>query len=841
MARPETLFDRYRRRGDLAALAAVFDRTAPELLRIAMHFARHPAEAEDLLQETFLTAIVRADAYDAERPLVPWLVGILRNHAHTQGRRARRALGLAGTGPEAVDASADAWMDVEWSEAIEEAVDTLPEPYRQVLVLRLRHDRAPAEIAVLLDRSPATVRSQIHRGLDLLRRRLPPDRRSPALAALPVGGGLAAIRERVVAHGAQLAVAPAVGALPLVLGGLAVKKALVATGVLVAFLATTTTLWVSRPEPASSSLDGPAPDVRGSNEVGVSPTLVGAPRPDRAEAANRPGLATAGVGAGAWPPDLPIPADKGSVAGRIRFADGTPLVGARVALWGSVSAEAITDAQGRYHIHAEWVHPRAVFLRLGRDDQPDSLGLILSSDVEMRGGALVMRDVVLDRGIDLESVVVDAYTGKPVGDVNVVLRRQPLGTLQARAGFLRTDAEGRFRFPYVPHATYTLELSREGYQAVESTFEVGVEGLPPELSLEPARALVIQLENLPEDALGMELRCRLARTDGSPFSISSTTTIARDGMMRLDAPEPGAYRLSIARSSRLPHLERDIQVPEGRIPLITWRLEPSARVTGTVTNDRGDPLSGGHVDMGRSSASAPTDADGAFEIPFVPAGSQTARVRFDRASIVFGQIDVPTGSARIDLRAPGTASIAMRVLVRGSALDGMRGGVQIKDESNVEVASGRPDPQGRIHVPLLAAGSYEVLVWSGSTEPHVVAFELAAAEAKDLGTVELRSYERVPVRFVVPSGVAIPHGRMAVRVLDPDSGASLLLHRGRVTMGVWAHVLPDERGADQAWITGLPVRRVRLELSAEDFQPATLDVDVKPGLTEPLEVRLEPK
>src|SRR5262245_40460092 len=81
MRRLERLFERYRRRGDVAALAKVFDRTAPEVLRVANVLAAQPAEAEDLLQATFLTAIERADAYDATRPLVPWLVGILRNHA----------------------------------------------------------------------------------------------------------------------------------------------------------------------------------------------------------------------------------------------------------------------------------------------------------------------------------------------------------------------------------------------------------------------------------------------------------------------------------------------------------------------------------------------------------------------------------------------------------------------------------------------------------------------------------------------------------------------------------------------------------------------------------------
>ena len=56
MSRLERRFLRFRRTGDPAALAAVFDATAPQVLRVAMHVSRDPAAAEDLVQRTFLTA-----------------------------------------------------------------------------------------------------------------------------------------------------------------------------------------------------------------------------------------------------------------------------------------------------------------------------------------------------------------------------------------------------------------------------------------------------------------------------------------------------------------------------------------------------------------------------------------------------------------------------------------------------------------------------------------------------------------------------------------------------------------------------------------------------------------
>src|SRR5262245_11843357 len=70
-----------------ALLADVFDRTAPELFRVAAHLCRGDrSSAEDALQATFLLAIERADDWDAHRPLLPWLLGVLVHHVHKQRR-----------------------------------------------------------------------------------------------------------------------------------------------------------------------------------------------------------------------------------------------------------------------------------------------------------------------------------------------------------------------------------------------------------------------------------------------------------------------------------------------------------------------------------------------------------------------------------------------------------------------------------------------------------------------------------------------------------------------------------------------------------------------------------
>src|SRR5262245_44889699 len=88
----ESLFERYRSAGDLAAMAEVFDRTAPGLLALAAHLVRDPIEAEDLVQSTFLAVLENARAFDASRRLEPWLAGILvRQAMRARRERARRA------------------------------------------------------------------------------------------------------------------------------------------------------------------------------------------------------------------------------------------------------------------------------------------------------------------------------------------------------------------------------------------------------------------------------------------------------------------------------------------------------------------------------------------------------------------------------------------------------------------------------------------------------------------------------------------------------------------------------------------------------------------------------
>ena len=169
-------FRSFRKRGDPEAMARVFDAVAPKLLLVAGHLTRDAAEAEDLVQTTFLRALQDAERWDETRPLVPWLVGILSHRALDQRRRnqLRSARELEHVAGEAkVLDPLDLVSDKEMREAIAGSVDRLEEPYREVLILRIAHGLEPTEIAHTLGRSPGTVRMQLKRGREKLERAFP--------------------------------------------------------------------------------------------------------------------------------------------------------------------------------------------------------------------------------------------------------------------------------------------------------------------------------------------------------------------------------------------------------------------------------------------------------------------------------------------------------------------------------------------------------------------------------------------------------------------------------------------------------------------------------------------
>ncbi len=237
---PELRFERWRTRGDGAALSDVFDALAPGLLRLAIHLVGDAAAAEDLVQQTFVTAMERAASWDARRPLEPWLQGILANHARDLRKLARRPhdpdFDLDAVLARDEDAPFESASRKELSGELARAVDALEEPYRAAVLLRLRHGMEAADIAHVLGRSPGAVRVQLHRAREMLRKSLPAGIAGALVLLAESARGLETVRNQVLTHAARLAPAAGVG-VGVFAGVIVMKKLVVAAVVLMLALA----------------------------------------------------------------------------------------------------------------------------------------------------------------------------------------------------------------------------------------------------------------------------------------------------------------------------------------------------------------------------------------------------------------------------------------------------------------------------------------------------------------------------------------------------------------------------------------------------------------------------
>jgi RNA polymerase sigma-70 factor, ECF subfamily len=153
-------------RGDREAFGALYRRFGRAVHGVLISkLARE--DAEDLLQDVFLHAFAHLKEIRQPEAFGGWICAIARRRA-TDFYRQRRPIE-----PITDNAAATDRPDVtaEASRALA-AIQTLPEAYRETLVLRLVEGLSGPEIARLTGLTPDSVRVNLHRGFRLLRERL---------------------------------------------------------------------------------------------------------------------------------------------------------------------------------------------------------------------------------------------------------------------------------------------------------------------------------------------------------------------------------------------------------------------------------------------------------------------------------------------------------------------------------------------------------------------------------------------------------------------------------------------------------------------------------------------
>jgi RNA polymerase sigma-70 factor (ECF subfamily) len=131
--------------------------------------ARLPrSEVEDMVQEIFLHALRKLHTLRDSAAFGPWIAMIARNRAMDFHRRSRETVSLED-GTEEIRSADSGGARAEEILAI---IRTLPDAYRETLVLRLVEGMTGPEIATRTGLTAASVRVNLHRGMKLLRGKL---------------------------------------------------------------------------------------------------------------------------------------------------------------------------------------------------------------------------------------------------------------------------------------------------------------------------------------------------------------------------------------------------------------------------------------------------------------------------------------------------------------------------------------------------------------------------------------------------------------------------------------------------------------------------------------------
>jgi RNA polymerase sigma-70 factor (ECF subfamily) len=159
--------------GDPSGFEALVERWQRRLVSLAWRFCRDRATAEDMAQEVFLKVYRSLPSFRGESKFSTWLISIALNTFRTRLRAEGQP--LPSVDPERLFAFARSPLrsieDRQRAESVRRAVLSLPERYRDAILLYYFEEEDLAESARVLGVPEGTLKAQLHRGRELLRRR----------------------------------------------------------------------------------------------------------------------------------------------------------------------------------------------------------------------------------------------------------------------------------------------------------------------------------------------------------------------------------------------------------------------------------------------------------------------------------------------------------------------------------------------------------------------------------------------------------------------------------------------------------------------------------------------
>lgn len=172
------------RQGGENAIRLLVRRNNRRLFRVARAVVRDDPEAEDIVQETYLSAFTKLDSFRGHSRFSTWLTRIALNEALGRARKQRPSAELAeldicdGCNGGSVimfptslkPPGADAELArKQVRDLLEKTIDELPDPFRLVFILRDVEEMSIQDTAIQLSLKPETVKTRLHRARRLVR------------------------------------------------------------------------------------------------------------------------------------------------------------------------------------------------------------------------------------------------------------------------------------------------------------------------------------------------------------------------------------------------------------------------------------------------------------------------------------------------------------------------------------------------------------------------------------------------------------------------------------------------------------------------------------------------
>jgi RNA polymerase sigma-70 factor (ECF subfamily) len=177
--------------GDATALETLMERFGDRMYRLAFGITRSEADAEEVVQDVFLTIFRKHESFEGRAAVGSWIYRITTNAALNKRRGKRSEVEsplddlLPTFKPDGHREGDRAFLLADWSQnpekellagetraVLQRALEDLPERYRAVVILRDLEGVSNEEAAEMLGESVASVKSRLHRARMALREQL---------------------------------------------------------------------------------------------------------------------------------------------------------------------------------------------------------------------------------------------------------------------------------------------------------------------------------------------------------------------------------------------------------------------------------------------------------------------------------------------------------------------------------------------------------------------------------------------------------------------------------------------------------------------------------------------